>query len=89
VAYAAHVAEHGKYTFYWPVPHPFFDQDGGRMVYFEGTHTDSFSGNPVITPRYNYNQIMYRMALDDTRLFLASRLRVTVLRATSPRMAQK
>ena len=70
VAYAARVAEHGKYTFYWPVPHPFFDQEGGRMVYFEGTYTDSFSGNPVITPRYNYNQIMYRMALDDTRLSL-------------------
>ncbi len=70
VAYAARVAEHGKYTFCWPVPHPFFDQEGGRLVYFEGTYTDSFSGNPVITPRYNYNQIMYRMALDDIRLFL-------------------
>ena len=70
MGYAARVAEHGKYTFYWPVPHPFFDQEGGRMVYFEGTYTDSFSGNPVITPRYNYNQIMYRMALDDPRLFL-------------------
>jgi hypothetical protein len=70
VVYAARVAVHGKYTFYWPVPHPFFDQDSGRVVYFEGTYTDSFSGNPIITPRYNYNQIMYRMALDDPRLFL-------------------
>lgn len=68
--YAARVAVHGRYTFYWPVPHPFFDQDGGRLVYFEGTYTESYSGNPVITPRYNYNQIMYRMALDDPRLFL-------------------
>jgi len=68
--YAARVAVHGTYTFYWPVPHPFFDQDGGRLVYFEGTYSDSFSGNPVITPRYNYNQIMYRVALDDPRLFL-------------------
>ena len=70
IVYAARVAVHGKYTFYWPVLHPFFDQDGGRVVYFEGTYTDSFSGNPVITPRYNYNQIMYRMTLDDPRLFL-------------------
>jgi hypothetical protein len=70
VVYAARVAVHGKYTFYWPASHPFFDQDGGRLVYFEGTYTESFSGNPVITPRYNYNQIMYRMALDDPRLFL-------------------
>lgn len=68
--YAAQVAVHGKYTFYWPVPHPFFDQDGGRVVYFEGTYTSGFSGSPVITPRYDYNQIMYRMALDDPRLFL-------------------
>ena len=70
VVYAARVAVHGKYTFYWPAPHPFFDQDRGRLVYFEGTYTNSFSGNPVITPRYDYNQIMYRMALDDPRLFL-------------------
>jgi hypothetical protein len=68
--YAARVAVHGKYTFYWPTPHPFFDQDGGRRIYFEGTYTDSFSGNPVVTPRYNYNQIMYRLSLDDPRLFL-------------------
>src|ERR1035441_9078714 len=25
MGYAARVAEHGKYTFYWPVPHPFFE----------------------------------------------------------------
>jgi hypothetical protein len=68
--YAARVADHGRYTFYWPVLHSFFDQDGGRLVYFQGTYTDTFSGNPVITPRYNYNQIMYRLALDDPRLFL-------------------
>jgi hypothetical protein len=70
VVYAARVAVHGKYTFYWPAPHPFFDQDRGRLVYFEGTYTSAFSGNPVITPRYDYNQIMYRVALDDPRLFL-------------------
>jgi len=46
------------------------EQAKGRLVYFEGTYTESYSGNPVITPRYNYNQIMYRMALDDPRLFL-------------------
>jgi hypothetical protein len=68
--YATRVAEHGKYTFYWPVPNPFFDQDGGRLIFFQGTYTNSFSGNPVITPRYNYNQLMYRLSLDDPRLFL-------------------
>jgi hypothetical protein len=68
--YATRIATHGKYTYYWPVQHPFFDQDGGRVVYFEGTYTEIFSGNPVITPRYDYNQLMYRLSLDDPRLFL-------------------
>jgi len=68
--YTTRVAVNGNYYFYWPVQHPFFDQNGGRTVYFEGTYTDTFSGNPVITPRYNYNQLMYRLSLDDERLFL-------------------
>lgn len=55
---------------YWPAQHPFFDQDGGRKIYFEGTYTTTFSGNPVTTPRYEYNQLMYRLSLDDPRLFL-------------------
>lgn len=59
-----------KYTFYNPVQHPFFDQEGGRLIYFEGTYSDTFSGSRVKTPRYDYNQIMYRLALDDPRLFL-------------------
>ncbi|MBI4893124.1 MAG: hypothetical protein HY821_21045, partial [Acidobacteria bacterium] len=69
-AYATKVATHGRYTFYWPVIHPFFQRDGGREVYFEGTYTNTFSGNPVITPRYDYNQLMYRLRLDDERLSL-------------------
>jgi hypothetical protein len=52
------------------VSYPFFNQDGGRVIFFQGTYTNSFSGNPVITPRYNYNQIMYRLELNDPRLFL-------------------
>jgi len=68
--YAAKVVTHNKYTFYNPAQHPFFDQEGGRLIYFEGTYTDFFSGSRVKTPRYDYNQIMYRLALDDPRLFL-------------------
>jgi len=68
--YTTRVASHDGYFFYWPVRHPFFDQAGGRIIYFEGTYTDTFSGKPVITPRYNYNQLMYRLSLDDSRLFL-------------------
>jgi hypothetical protein len=68
--YARRIAVHGRYNFYNPTQHPFFDQEGGRRIYFEGTYTASFSGAPVKTPRYDYNQMMYRLALDDPRLAL-------------------
>ncbi len=68
--YAKKVVSHGGYTFYNPTQHPFFDQDGGRLIYFEGTYTDTYSGIKDLTPRYNYNQLMYRLALNDPRLAL-------------------
>lgn len=68
--YAKKIVTHDRYTFYNPTQHPFFDQDGGRLIYFEGTYTDTYSGVTDITPRYNYNQIMYRLSLDDPRLSL-------------------
>jgi len=70
-AYARKIVTHNKYTFYNPMQHRYFDQDGGRVIYFEGTYANTFSGsekNP--TPRYDYNQIMYRLNLDDHRLAL-------------------
>ncbi|MBI5818943.1 MAG: hypothetical protein HZA88_08135 [Verrucomicrobia bacterium] len=65
---AKKILTHSQYTFYNPVQHPFFDQSGGRVIYFEGTYAETFSGNPVATPRYDYNQIMYRLDLADPRL---------------------
>jgi hypothetical protein len=62
------IVTHNKYTFYNPAHHPLFDQDGGRIIYFEGTYANTFSGNPDQTPRYDYNQIMYRLDLSDPRL---------------------
>jgi hypothetical protein len=47
-----------------------FDRDGGRCVYFEGTYTHTFSGNPDATPRYDYNQVLYKLDLGDSRLSL-------------------
>jgi hypothetical protein len=66
--YAKKIVTHDKYTFYNPAQHPFFDQQGGRIIYFEGTYANTFSGNEQRTPRYDYNQIMYRVDLDDARL---------------------
>ena len=65
---AVKVATHPRYSFYNPVHHDFFDSDGGRVIWFEGTYTREFSGNPVATPRYDYNQLMYRLDLADPRL---------------------
>lgn len=61
---AVKVVSHNDYSFYNPAQHPFFDSDGGRYIYFEGTYTHTFSGNKDPTPRYDYNQVMYRLDLD-------------------------
>jgi hypothetical protein len=70
LVYARRVVALDAYNFYNPTQHPFFDQDGGWLVYFEGTYTASFSGAREKTPRYDYNQIMYRLPLDDSCLAL-------------------
>jgi hypothetical protein len=67
---ARKVVTHDKYSFYNPRLHPYFAKDGGRVLYFEGTYTAEFSGNAEKTPRYDYNQIMYRLDLSDPRLKL-------------------
>lgn len=56
------------HDFYNPTQHPFFDQEGGRVIYLEGSYVNTFSGNPHPTPYYEYNQIMYRLDLSDPRL---------------------
>jgi hypothetical protein len=58
------------HDFYNPTQHPFFDQEGGRVIYLEGSYVNTFSGNPHPTPYYEYNQIMYRLDLSDPRLRL-------------------
>ena len=68
--YGRRVVAHDDYNFYNPTQHPYFDEDGGRTIYFEGTYTAAFSDAKSKTPRYDYNQIMYRLRLDDARLSL-------------------
>lgn len=68
--YARKIVTHEKYSFYNPKQHPMFDGEGGRLVYFEGTYTHTFSGNDHPTPRYDYNQILYKLDLADPRLVL-------------------
>ncbi len=72
-ARARKIVTHDHYTFYNPVHHAFFDQQGGRIIYFEGTYSRTFSAAKMPTPRYDYNQIMYRLDLSDPRLAPAQR----------------
>jgi hypothetical protein len=68
--YARKVVTHDKYSFYNPKQHPMFDRENGRVIFFEGTYTHTFSGNTEQTLRYDYNQVMYRLDLADERLAL-------------------
>jgi hypothetical protein len=68
--FAVKVVTHDRMSFYNPKQHPMFDQQGGRVIFFEGTYTHDFSGNPETTPRYEYNQVMYRLDVADARVAL-------------------
>lgn len=61
---AVKVVTHDKQTFYNVCHHDFLDREGGRFIHFEGTYTNDFSGNPERTPRYNYNQVLYRLDVE-------------------------
>ncbi len=65
---AVKIVTHDKYSFYNPAQHAFFDEGGGRTIYFEGTYSHTFSGRETRTPLYDYNQILYRIDLSDPRL---------------------
>jgi hypothetical protein len=65
---AIKIATHPDYSLYNPSQNPFFDQQGGRIIYFQGTYSVTFSGNTHPVPRYDYNQLMYQLDLSDHRL---------------------
>jgi hypothetical protein len=69
-AYAVKVVTHDRYSFYNPKQHPMFDQRSGQVIFFEGTYSHTFSGNPEPTPRYDYNQVLYKLDLSDPRVML-------------------
>jgi hypothetical protein len=65
------IIHHDHYNFYNVATHSFFNQQEGRLIYIEGTYTTSFTEAKETTPRYNYNQIMYRLDVDDPRMAAA------------------
>ncbi|MDB6130045.1 MAG: hypothetical protein JWM04_1152 [Verrucomicrobiales bacterium] len=62
--HAIKVVSHENYTFYNPRIHPEFTPENSPILFFEGTYTAEFSNSKVKTPRYDYNQILYRLDLD-------------------------
>ena len=65
---AVKVLSHENYTFYNPRLHPEFTPTNSPVLLFEGTYTMQFADKPAPTPRYDYNQILYRLDLDDPAL---------------------
>jgi hypothetical protein len=67
-AEAVKVVTHEDYSFYNPRLHPEWTPEGSPVLLFEGTYTRQFSGSTVATPRWDYNQVLYRLDLDDPAL---------------------
>ena len=68
---AVKVLSHQDYTFYNPRIHPTLTPEGSPILLFEGTYTELFSKARKATPRYDYNQILYRLDLDEVALAAA------------------
>jgi hypothetical protein len=68
--YGRKIVTHDNYTFYNTRLHPFFNQQDGRFLFFEDTYTNTYLAGVTPTPRYNYNQVMYRLDVDDSRVVL-------------------
>jgi len=65
---AVKIISHENYTFYNPRIHPEMTPRDSPILLFEGTHSKEFADRPPPTPRYDYNQILYRLDLDDPAL---------------------
>ncbi|QDU61630.1 hypothetical protein Pan216_24910 [Planctomycetes bacterium Pan216] len=65
---AVNVVTHQHYTFYNPRIHPEFTNEDSPVLLFEGTYTKTFSQANEATPRHDYNQVLYRLDLDDPDL---------------------
>lgn len=64
---AVKVLSHAEQTFYNPLLHVDWTPAGSPILLFEGTYTKTFT-EAEPTPRYEYNQMLYRLDLDDPAL---------------------
>lgn len=65
---AVKVLSHREYTFYNVRIHEDLTPERSPVLLFEGTYTKLFSEVKNPTPRHDYNQILYRLDLDDPGL---------------------
>lgn len=65
---AVPILSHDRYTFYNPRLHPELAPADKPYLLFEGTYTMTFEGRAFPTARYEYNQILYRLDLDEPKL---------------------
>lgn len=72
---AVKVVTHDNYTFYNPAIHAELTPEGSKSLVFEATYTHTFADHAAPTPRHDYNQIWYRLDLDDPRLAPAQKSR--------------
>lgn len=68
---AVKIVTHQNYTFYNPRLHPEFTDANSPILIFEATYTATFADRPHPTPRYDYNQVLYRLDLDESALAAA------------------
>lgn len=59
------VVSHESYSFYNPQLHSEFTDTGSPILLFEATYTRTFSKTKDPTPRHDYNQILYRLDLNE------------------------
>lgn len=65
---AVKVLSHDNYTFYNPRVHAELATPDSPVLIFEGTYTAMFANKPEPTLRHDYNQVLYRLDLDDPAL---------------------
>lgn len=65
---AVKILSHDNYTFYNPLLHAELTPPDSPVLLFEGTYTGDFADRPPRTARYDYNQVLYRLDLDERAL---------------------
>lgn len=70
---AVKVVSHENYTFYNPRIHSEWGTADSPVLVFEATFTRQFAADPAPVARHDYNQLLYRLDLDDPALAPARR----------------